>query len=89
MLGWIGTFGTTCGFSGGRTVAPSSWRTGFCTVIVGVITPGGDGFGVELATGGHPPALLISADGQARYVDTVGGQVIGTLAEPRFVSAQV
>lgn len=60
----------------------------FCTVIFGVITPSDNGFDVELATGGHPPALLMSADGEARYVDTVGGQVIGIIAEPRFASAR-
>ncbi|MET0700017.1 MAG: SpoIIE family protein phosphatase [Mycobacterium sp.] len=60
----------------------------FCTVIFGVISPNGIGFDVELATGGHPPALLMLADGQARYVDTVGGQVIGMIPVPRFVSAR-
>ncbi|CAN5619179.1 SpoIIE family protein phosphatase [soil metagenome] len=61
----------------------------FCTVIFGVIAPNGTGFDVELATGGHPPALLMQADGQAKYVDTAGGQVIGMIAEPRFVSARL
>ena len=60
----------------------------FCTVIFGVITPRDGGFDVELATGGHPPALLMNADGDTRYVDTVGGQVIGMIAQPRFVSAR-
>jgi sigma-B regulation protein RsbU (phosphoserine phosphatase) len=60
----------------------------FCTVIFGLITPSGTGFEVELATGGHPPALLMRADGHASYVDSAGGQVIGMIAEPRFVSAR-
>jgi sigma-B regulation protein RsbU (phosphoserine phosphatase) len=58
----------------------------FCTVIFGVISPSGTGFDVELATGGHPPALLMQADGQVSYVATDGGQVIGMIDEPRFVS---
>ena len=62
----------------------------FCTVVFGVLVAGRDGgFDVELATGGHPPALLIGADGRASYVDTVGGQAVGILPDPQFVSARV
>ena len=61
----------------------------YCTVIFGVLQRGGDGFDVELATGGHPPALLMAADGTARYVDTVGGHAVGILPAARFVSARV
>jgi phosphoserine phosphatase RsbU/P len=62
----------------------------FCTVIFGLLTASANGrFDIELATGGHPPALLISADGQARYVDTDGGQAVGILPEPRFGSARI
>jgi sigma-B regulation protein RsbU (phosphoserine phosphatase) len=61
----------------------------FCTAIFGVITPGATGFAVELAAGGHPPALLLTADGHARHVDLPGGQGIGLLDTPRFVSARL
>lgn len=61
----------------------------FCTVLFGVITPTVDGFDVELASGGHPPALLMSASGQARYVHTAGGQAVGILKNPRFVARSV
>jgi phosphoserine phosphatase RsbU/P len=62
----------------------------FCTVIFGLLTASADGgFAIELATGGHPPALLISADGRARYVDTDGGHAVGILPEPRFGSARI
>lgn len=61
----------------------------FCTAIVGVIAPTATGFDVELASGGHPPALLLTADGCARHVDLAGGQAIGVLDTPRFVSARV
>ncbi len=39
----------------------------YCTVIFGVLTRDGDGFTVTLASGGHPPALLLRADGGADY----------------------
>jgi phosphoserine phosphatase RsbU/P len=62
----------------------------FCTVVFGILVAGRDGgFDIELATGGHPPALLIGADGRARYVDTVGGQAVGILPHAQFVSARV
>ncbi len=61
----------------------------FCTVIFGVLTPADVGFDIMLATGGHPPALLLRADSRAEYVDTVGGQMVGMLAQPRFVSRTV
>jgi phosphoserine phosphatase RsbU/P len=63
----------------------------FCTVIFGVMTPatGGAGFELELAGGGHPPALLIGADGRVRYVHTTGGNAVGILPQPQFVSVRM
>ncbi|MFD7315859.1 PP2C family protein-serine/threonine phosphatase [Streptomyces sp. NPDC059883] len=53
----------------------------FCTVIFGLLTPDTDrgGFHITLASGGHPPALLMRADGTADYLPTPGGQLIGIL----------
>ena len=45
----------------------------YCTVIVGILAAERDGFTVTLAGGGHPPALLLCADGRACYVPTTGG----------------
>jgi sigma-B regulation protein RsbU (phosphoserine phosphatase) len=65
----------------------------FCTVIFGVLTKREDatgqsgGWDVELASGGHPPALLLRADGTAGHVSTAGGQFVGILSEAQFVSA--
>ncbi|MDT7645184.1 MAG: phosphoserine phosphatase RsbU/P [Pseudonocardiales bacterium] len=59
----------------------------FCTVIFGTLTPGADGCGVHLASGGHPPALLLRADGTADYRYTPGGQLVGVLPQARFVAA--
>ncbi|WP_315771398.1 PP2C family protein-serine/threonine phosphatase [Rhodococcoides kroppenstedtii] len=59
----------------------------FCTVIYGTMTPSDDGsVAVTLASGGHPPALHLRGDGEAEYVDTLGGQLVGILDEPRFRS---
>ncbi|MGK5691411.1 SpoIIE family protein phosphatase [Streptomyces sp. URMC 128] len=55
----------------------------FCTVIFGLLTPDGGqgGFRITLAGGGHPPALLLRADGTADYLPTPGGQLIGVLPD--------
>ncbi|MFC4536137.1 PP2C family protein-serine/threonine phosphatase [Sphaerisporangium dianthi] len=60
----------------------------YCTVIVGTLTPEGDAFAVTVAGGGHPPALLLRAEGEARYLPTVGGMLVGVLPRPSFVSAE-
>lgn len=60
-------------------------RNRFSTVIFGKISQGDNGFDVELASGGHPPPLLLYADGSAYYVDTIGGQAVGMTSEPHFV----
>ncbi|MFC8829801.1 PP2C family protein-serine/threonine phosphatase [Streptomyces sp. NPDC057137] len=64
----------------------------FCTVIFGLLTPVGDegaGFHVTLASGGHPPALLLRADGSADYLPTPGGQLIGALPDARVETVTV
>ena len=69
----------------------------FCTVVYGLLTPDppatsgaptapdgeptGTGFTLRLASGGHPPALLLHADGGATYRTTPGGQLIGVLPD--------
>lgn len=64
-------------------------RNRFCTLIYGRITSAGKGFRVELASGGHPPPLVLRADGTAHYVDVTGGHAAGLSANPHFVSAQL
>ena len=61
----------------------------YCTAIAGTVTRDGDGdgFRVQVASGGHPPALLLRADGTAQHLATPGGSLIGVLFEPRFVAA--
>jgi len=55
----------------------------FCTAIAGTLVPTGDGATVTLASGGHPPALLLGADGTAAYLQS-RGTLIGVLTKPRF-----
>ncbi|MDV6264418.1 PP2C family protein-serine/threonine phosphatase [Rhodococcoides yunnanense] len=61
----------------------------FCTVVFGTITPRPNGASVHLASGGHPPAIRITHDAGVDFVDTTGGQLVGALSEPHFVSASV
>ncbi|RGA06582.1 GAF domain-containing protein [Microbispora triticiradicis] len=71
--------------AGGDMPAP------YCTAVFGVLQPDGDGFGVTLATGGHPPALAVRADGLVEPIHPAGGQLIGILRNPHFaqVSARL
>ncbi|KAA0092682.1 PAS domain S-box protein [Mycolicibacterium sp. P1-18] len=64
-------------------------RGWFCTVLFGVITRAADGFGVEIANGGHPPPLLLRADGSAAYAPIDGGQAVGLFAQPTFSSTRI
>jgi phosphoserine phosphatase RsbU/P len=57
----------------------------FCSVVFGVLAPTADGRDVVLAAGGHPPPVLIRADGTAMFGYTDGGQVVGLLPEAVFV----
>ncbi|MGW1773450.1 PP2C family protein-serine/threonine phosphatase [Streptomyces sp. NPDC002104] len=63
----------------------------FCTVVFGLLTPDGDrgGFHITLASGGHPPALLMRADGTADYLPTPGGQLIGVLPDAHIATTTV
>ena len=61
----------------------------YCTVIQGHIRPDGDGAAVTLATGGHPPALLIRADGTSAFLPGPGGQLVGALPRARFAAVDV
>ncbi|MFG2720563.1 PP2C family protein-serine/threonine phosphatase [Streptomyces sp. NPDC048416] len=62
----------------------------FCTVIFGLLTPDGhDGFHITLASGGHPPAVLLRCDGTADYLPTPGGQLIGVLPDADIATTTV
>ncbi|MFE5855534.1 SpoIIE family protein phosphatase [Streptomyces sp. NPDC056500] len=63
----------------------------YCTVIFGLLTPEGEqgAFRVTLASGGHPPALLMSSNGRATFVPTPGGQLIGVLPDAHIATTTV
>ncbi|WP_292989221.1 SpoIIE family protein phosphatase [Mycobacterium sp.] len=61
----------------------------FATVVFGVLTPRDGEFDVQLASGGHLPPLVLGANGEARYTDTVGGHPVGIPMEPRFVATRI
>jgi sigma-B regulation protein RsbU (phosphoserine phosphatase) len=61
----------------------------FCTVTFGVLTVEADGCTLTLAAGGHPPGLLLRADGTVEFVETPGGQLIGILPAARVVTTTV
>jgi sigma-B regulation protein RsbU (phosphoserine phosphatase) len=61
----------------------------YCTVVFGLITLLGKGFSVELATGGHPPPLLLRGDGEVEYVNAPGGQAVGIFTAPKFASTRI
>ncbi|MGW6547434.1 PP2C family protein-serine/threonine phosphatase [Streptomyces massasporeus] len=53
----------------------------YCTCVFGIVEPGGeDGpTTVRLASGGHPPALVLRSDGRAEFLPTPGGLLIGVV----------
>jgi phosphoserine phosphatase RsbU/P len=61
----------------------------FCTAIFGLLTPHGDGFTLNLATGGHPPPLLRRANGKADYVAVSGGPFLGVFDDVLYTATPV
>ncbi|WP_327177757.1 SpoIIE family protein phosphatase [Streptomyces sp. NBC_01335] len=61
----------------------------YCTAVFGVLepAPAPGQVDVHLASGGHPPALVLRADGRADYLPTPGGLLVGILPDPAFVTA--
>lgn len=53
----------------------------YCTCIFGTIEPdpGTGEATVRLASGGHPPALVLRTDGRADFLPTPGGLLVGVL----------
>ncbi|MFH9391981.1 SpoIIE family protein phosphatase [Streptomyces sp. NPDC017556] len=61
----------------------------YCTAIFGVLQPADDGHvRLHLASGGHPSALIQRADGQADYLPTPGGMLVGVLPQAPFAAAR-
>lgn len=61
----------------------------FATMVLGDARPLGDGtVELRLATGGHPPPLVLRADGEVEQV-AVSGMLVGGIREARFGEAEV
>ncbi|WP_436847258.1 PP2C family protein-serine/threonine phosphatase [Streptomyces buecherae] len=62
----------------------------YCTAIFGILTPGASPgrLTVQLASGGHPPAVVLRADGTAAYLPTPGGLLVGVLPDAYFATAE-
>lgn len=61
----------------------------FATVIFGVLTPHDGEFDVQLASAGHLPPIVLGANGEARYADTIGGHPVGIPMKPKFIAARI
>jgi sigma-B regulation protein RsbU (phosphoserine phosphatase) len=61
----------------------------YCTAVFGVLEPDPvtRQVTVRLAAGGHPPALVLRADGTADFLATPGGLLVGILPAARFTAA--
>lgn len=56
----------------------------YCTVLMGDLAPQDGNFTVRLAGGGHPPALVLRADGALEAFHPAGGQPVGMVTDPDF-----
>ncbi|WP_329528431.1 PP2C family protein-serine/threonine phosphatase [Streptomyces sp. NBC_01462] len=61
----------------------------FCTAIFGTLERDSatGQVGIRLAAGGHPPALVLRANGTADFLPTPGGLLVGILPDPPFATA--
>ncbi|MEE4546140.1 SpoIIE family protein phosphatase [Streptomyces sp. V4-01] len=61
----------------------------YCTAIVGTLEtdPATGQAAVQLASGGHPPAIVTRADGTAEFLPTPGGLLVGIVPHARFAGA--
>ncbi|MFE9116155.1 PP2C family protein-serine/threonine phosphatase [Streptomyces sp. NPDC007172] len=61
----------------------------YCTAIYGTLEPdpATGRIAVRLASGGHPPALVLRADGTAAFLPTPGGLLVGILPKAPFATA--
>ncbi|MFI2034889.1 PP2C family protein-serine/threonine phosphatase [Streptomyces bottropensis] len=61
----------------------------YCTAVFGTLEPdpAAGKVAVRLASGGHPPALVLRADGTAEFLPTPGGLLVGVVPSAPFVGA--
>lgn len=56
----------------------------FCTVLVATLRAAPEGFRLTLAAAGHPPAILLRADGRSEALTEAGGPPVGWHADAGF-----
>ncbi|WP_370967307.1 PP2C family protein-serine/threonine phosphatase [Amycolatopsis sp. cg9] len=61
----------------------------YCTVVHGCVRPGDGGAAITLGTGGHPPPLLLRADGTTEFLGVPGGQLVGAFPHARFTTVDL
>ncbi|MEY9930500.1 sigma-B regulation protein RsbU (phosphoserine phosphatase) [Catenulispora sp. GP43] len=63
----------------------------YCTAIYGTLEPDPvtGRVAVHLASGGHPPAVVLRGDGTADYLRTPGGLLVGILPKAHFTAADI
>jgi sigma-B regulation protein RsbU (phosphoserine phosphatase) len=59
----------------------------YCTVLVATVRSAAAGYELTLAAAGHPPALLVRADGTAEELEEAGGPPVGWHPEATFAPA--
>ncbi|MFG3659750.1 PP2C family protein-serine/threonine phosphatase [Streptomyces sp. NPDC047706] len=60
----------------------------YCTAVFGVVDTGtGDGPTIRVASGGHPPALVLRSTGEVESLTTAGGLLVGVLPAAPFATA--
>ncbi|MFF1725137.1 PP2C family protein-serine/threonine phosphatase [Streptomyces sviceus] len=61
----------------------------YCTAVYGTLEPhpATGQLAVHLAAGGHPPAIVLRADGTADFLPTPGGLLVGILPSAPFTDA--
>ncbi|MCX2953957.1 PP2C family protein-serine/threonine phosphatase [Lentzea sp. NEAU-D7] len=70
-----------------NTVLQQQYRGGeirFCTVVYGCLVPDDTGCAITLVSGGHPPAIVVRADGTTQFLHTHGGMLVGAIPDARF-----
>jgi PAS domain S-box-containing protein len=76
-----------CGLN--RALRDAGGHGNYCTAFYGRICPDGVGVVMRYASAGHPPPLLVRADGSLRELDDGRGPVAGATRDAQFGEATV
>ncbi|MER7661498.1 SpoIIE family protein phosphatase [Streptomyces sp. NPDC096193] len=61
----------------------------FCTAVFGILEPdpATGHVSIRIASGGHPPVIIVRADGEADFLPTPGGLLVGILPSAHLTAA--